>query len=284
MASQVRGFEHSDDNGVQLLKELRRFRRIIICGLSLSHSVRYTTYDLIEQLARSKRKNVWIISDASSSIPSFEELGQRFLEKMRSKGLCVCDTAEAISKLVTKLPAQARVRAKFGEGAYLTFDSNRIYYQFLREPPEYDNSGDQKELLAFFETPLRISQAHHGRKVELESGCARGNKQFYRGVWKFVNEGKKYRGSLKLNEKGRRFDLYGYIPFQNTFALIGGSIAEGSTIAEEGVKLSTFSAVAVVPRGSMTYKGLKTIRQEWFIYKGNHARGFANSLTSFKKS
>ena len=136
---------------------------------------------LIEMLPRSKRRSVWLVSDACSSIPSLEDVGQTFLQKMQSKGIRVCDTGEAIAQLAASPSQEIQDNSTFGEGAYLTFDHHRVFYQFLTEPPSYENEeeGKEKEFLAYFSTNVRIRAAQLGRKIELEAGCSKGNKKFF---------------------------------------------------------------------------------------------------------
>jgi len=88
-----------DDPGTQLnnglIENLRNADTLVIAGEALSHCVRFTTQDLIENFAREDIQKIVIIEDAMSPVPGFEKEGREFLDFVAGKGVRII-TAEQL--------------------------------------------------------------------------------------------------------------------------------------------------------------------------------------------
>lgn len=64
----------------------------MICGQALSHCVNYTVRDIVSQWSSST--SIILLKDCMSSVPGFEEAGEKFLQDMIKVGVKV-DTSES---------------------------------------------------------------------------------------------------------------------------------------------------------------------------------------------
>ena len=80
-----------DDPGTQLnsglIESLSGADVLVIAGEALSHCVRFTTQDLIENLPQGSIQKIVIIKDAMSAVPGFEKEGEEFLDFAARKGV-----------------------------------------------------------------------------------------------------------------------------------------------------------------------------------------------------
>jgi nicotinamidase-related amidase len=79
----------------RLIDTLRRCdadTRILIAGEALSHCVANTIRDVANEFSEAEVKKFVILEDASSSVPGFEALGQKFLADMIAKGVQIATT------------------------------------------------------------------------------------------------------------------------------------------------------------------------------------------------
>jgi len=76
-----------------LLDELSNFDRVVLCGQAKSHCVNFTVRDLADHWDSSNLASLVLLEDGSSSVPGFEEAGEKFVEDMTAKGLTIasCD-------------------------------------------------------------------------------------------------------------------------------------------------------------------------------------------------
>lgn len=61
----------------------------MICGQALSHCVNYTVRDIVSQWSPSSPSSITILKDCMSSVPGFEEAGEKFLQDMMEVGVNV---------------------------------------------------------------------------------------------------------------------------------------------------------------------------------------------------
>jgi len=72
-----------------LLTSLAKAEHLIIAGLSLSHGLAATVYDIAALLGPSAVRKITLLTDCTSSMAGFEELGTRFLTDLVSRGMRV---------------------------------------------------------------------------------------------------------------------------------------------------------------------------------------------------
>ncbi|KAJ1431463.1 hypothetical protein B484DRAFT_448360 [Ochromonadaceae sp. CCMP2298] len=88
----------------ELLDELRKSGRLLICGQALSHCVRFTATDILHDWEEYAMLNcepadfakIYILEDASASVYGYDESGAEFLQMMRNKGCTVTKLANAL--------------------------------------------------------------------------------------------------------------------------------------------------------------------------------------------
>mmetsp|Transcript_7811 Transcript_7811/g.13163 ORF Transcript_7811/g.13163 Transcript_7811/m.13163 type:complete len:294 (+) Transcript_7811:100-981(+) len=71
--------------------------KLVICGQALSHCVNFTVRDIHARVVETgdlAASNMYLLSDASSSVPGFEEHGTKFVEDMRAAGMNITTTAD----------------------------------------------------------------------------------------------------------------------------------------------------------------------------------------------
>ena len=64
-------------------------KKLVICGQALSHCVNYTVRDIVSQWSPSSPSSITILKDCTSSVPGFEEAGEKFLQDMMEVGVNV---------------------------------------------------------------------------------------------------------------------------------------------------------------------------------------------------
>ena len=72
-----------------LLTSLAKAEHLIIAGLSLSHGLAATVYDIAALLGPSAVRKITLLTDCTSSMAGFEELGTRFLADLVGRGMRV---------------------------------------------------------------------------------------------------------------------------------------------------------------------------------------------------
>lgn len=75
-----------------LVKELQLFDQVVVAGEALSHCLANTVRDLIKNEVNPKK--IIILSDCTTSVPTFEELGQKFQKEMEAIGVRFMTTEE----------------------------------------------------------------------------------------------------------------------------------------------------------------------------------------------
>eukprot|EP01043_Picozoa_sp_COSAG02_P056921 COSAG02_NODE_6827_length_3340_cov_3.187905_4_plen_264_part_00 len=79
----------------ELVERLATHERVLVCGQAKSHCVNCTIRDLIEHWPKSELHRIWLLSDGMSSVPGFEDVGEKFIDDMRAAGLTIVPTAQA---------------------------------------------------------------------------------------------------------------------------------------------------------------------------------------------
>lgn len=75
-----------------LINQLKRQKKILICGEALSHCVNYTTRDLVANFPKGQLANICVLKDASSPVKSFEKDAEAFLSDMKAMGVTIIET------------------------------------------------------------------------------------------------------------------------------------------------------------------------------------------------
>mmetsp|Transcript_33959 Transcript_33959/g.64628 ORF Transcript_33959/g.64628 Transcript_33959/m.64628 type:complete len:302 (+) Transcript_33959:125-1030(+) len=77
-----------------LLDSLKKdTNKLVICGQALSHCVNYTVRDIVEHWPKHEIGKLTVLSDCASSVPGFEEAGEKFVSDMKEVGVNV-ETSE----------------------------------------------------------------------------------------------------------------------------------------------------------------------------------------------
>lgn len=83
---------------MKFINTLRDADIILFSGQALSHCVRYTIEDVIEELGVENAKNIFLLEDGSSCVESpdvdFKQLTDEFLHDVTKKGLTVTNTVD----------------------------------------------------------------------------------------------------------------------------------------------------------------------------------------------
>lgn len=79
----------------KFLEQLKKSKKLVICGQALSHCVNYTTRDILKDWAPRKPADLIILSDGSSSVTGCEEAGEKFKLDMKAAGATIKLTADA---------------------------------------------------------------------------------------------------------------------------------------------------------------------------------------------
>jgi nicotinamidase-related amidase len=87
----IEGNPETDVNQ-DLVKELQLFDQIVVAGEALSHCLANTVSDLIKNDVNPKK--IIILSDCTTSVPMFEELGKKFQTEMELIGVRFMTTEE----------------------------------------------------------------------------------------------------------------------------------------------------------------------------------------------
>ena len=82
---------------LELIEKLLVAEQILIAGEALSHCVRFSTIDLLEQLPREICRKIVVLADAMSPVPGFAQQGREFLNSLAAYGVTV-STCEQLLK------------------------------------------------------------------------------------------------------------------------------------------------------------------------------------------
>jgi len=77
----------------RLIRTLNNYDEILISGEALSHCVANTIRDIAEVFSDEDVKKFVLLTDTSSSVPGFEQLGTDFVNEMMAKGMRLSTTA-----------------------------------------------------------------------------------------------------------------------------------------------------------------------------------------------
>ena len=77
-----------------LLTSLATAEHLIIAGQSLSHGLAATVYDIAALLGPSAVRKITLLTDCTSSMAGFEEMGKRFLADLVGRGMRVAKSTE----------------------------------------------------------------------------------------------------------------------------------------------------------------------------------------------
>ena len=77
-----------------LLTSLAKAEHLIVAGESLSHGLAATVYDIAALLGPSAVRKITLLTDCTSPMAGFEEMGKRFLADLVSRGMRVAKSTE----------------------------------------------------------------------------------------------------------------------------------------------------------------------------------------------
>lgn len=87
-----------EDAGTQvntrLIETLEQADLIALSGQALSHCVANTIYDIADNFGDENIRKLVLIEDTTSSVPGFEELGERFVAEMSARGMQLAKSSD----------------------------------------------------------------------------------------------------------------------------------------------------------------------------------------------
>lgn len=89
---------------MELMRKLLSCKRLMICGQSSSHSVHFTTLDILHDCPHGHEGRMVLLVDAMSPVTGCEEKGIEFLEYCEQKGVTISTTQEIFSIPCLPLP------------------------------------------------------------------------------------------------------------------------------------------------------------------------------------
>ncbi|MFP4481879.1 MAG: hypothetical protein ACLFN0_03685 [Thermovirgaceae bacterium] len=78
----------------QLLEELSSAEKVLVSGQALSHCVANTLRDMMEAMDDQTLQKLILLEDTTSSVPGFEDFGEKILEEAKRAGIQVCRTID----------------------------------------------------------------------------------------------------------------------------------------------------------------------------------------------
>jgi len=86
--------DDSTDLNMRLIEALQKVDEIAIAGEALSHCVKFTITDIADNIGDEHIQKFVLLTDASSSVASYEAEGDQFIKDMVSRGMKVSTTEE----------------------------------------------------------------------------------------------------------------------------------------------------------------------------------------------
>ncbi|GLE03182.1 hypothetical protein PINS_up022459 [Pythium insidiosum] len=77
-----------------LIDNLAKASKVVVVGEALSHCVNYSVRDLVANWPKSRRQDVYVFTDCSSSVPGFEGAGNTFVSDMTNAGLRIMKSTD----------------------------------------------------------------------------------------------------------------------------------------------------------------------------------------------
>jgi nicotinamidase/pyrazinamidase len=81
----------------QLQKSLEASDHLVVCGQAMSHCVNYTTRSIVERWPKDKMSNITLLTDCASSVPGFEDAGDKFQKDVSELGVALKKSSEMFS-------------------------------------------------------------------------------------------------------------------------------------------------------------------------------------------
>lgn len=79
---------------LRLIKAIESSDLVFLSGQALSHCVASTVRQMVENFGDENIKKLVLLVDTSSSVPSFEQNGEDFVNEMRAKGMTIAKTTD----------------------------------------------------------------------------------------------------------------------------------------------------------------------------------------------
>jgi nicotinamidase-related amidase len=79
---------------LRLIKAIESSDLVFLSGQALSHCVASTVRQLVENFGDENIKKLVLLVDTSSSVPSFEQHGEDFINEMKAKGMIIAKTTD----------------------------------------------------------------------------------------------------------------------------------------------------------------------------------------------
>ena len=87
-----------DDPGTQinvaLIETLQSSDIIVLAGEARSHCLANTVTDIANHIGEENIKKLVLLKDATTSVPTFEDLGESFIKKMVARGMKLSTTID----------------------------------------------------------------------------------------------------------------------------------------------------------------------------------------------
>jgi nicotinamidase/pyrazinamidase len=92
-AAKISGFDKTTDINLPFIGSVIEGKGdILVSGEALSHCINYTMRDLIEWIDPININRMVLLEDACSNVPTFEKMGQEFIDMMVNKGMRISTT------------------------------------------------------------------------------------------------------------------------------------------------------------------------------------------------
>lgn len=80
-----------------VVADLKKAPKVLVCGQALSHCVNYTTRDLVQYWEGRDPADIILMLDGASPVGGFESEAMKFVEEMKAAGLTLMKTEDAMA-------------------------------------------------------------------------------------------------------------------------------------------------------------------------------------------
>lgn len=92
-----------------LINKLKQFRKVLVCGQASSHCVNYTLRDLVKYWEPRDTSDLILLIDGMSPVYGFGEAADKFITDMKSAGVIVKNTSDAMDDIVVSRSKRLRI-------------------------------------------------------------------------------------------------------------------------------------------------------------------------------
>mmetsp|Transcript_22779 Transcript_22779/g.59457 ORF Transcript_22779/g.59457 Transcript_22779/m.59457 type:complete len:628 (+) Transcript_22779:69-1952(+) len=79
---------------LDLIRTLKKHKKVVCCGEAMSHCVNWSTRDLLSGWEQGRISDIILLEDCASPVGGFEEVARHFVDDMRKAGITVCKAAD----------------------------------------------------------------------------------------------------------------------------------------------------------------------------------------------